>query len=80
MLLPELGALVELGRSKCLADAETRPGCGALSGANDLRRAKLGANVSRSRAVSDVVRRLSSQGSATYSDGGRCLAWFGFAS
>ena len=51
-----------------------------LSGANDLPRAKLGANVSRSRAVSDVVRRLSLQVSATRGGGGRCLAWLGSAS
>jgi hypothetical protein len=48
--LPARAALVKLGRSNWLADAETRPGLRRfLSGGNDLRRAKLGANISRSR-------------------------------
>jgi hypothetical protein len=43
-------------------------------------RAKLRANISRSRAAPGVVRRLSQQVSAMWGGGGRCLAWFGFAS
>ena len=45
-----------------------------------LRGAKLRANVSRPEASSAVVRRMSCQVRAMWGDGGRCLAWFGFAS
>jgi hypothetical protein len=44
------------------------------------RRAKLGAKVSMSRAASGGVRRLSLQVGTMQGGGGRCLAWFGFAS
>ncbi len=66
MPLAELAALVKLGRSDCLADAETRPGCAdflaelTISGEPNWEPRSAGAEAS-----SGVVRRLSLQVSAT---------------